>query len=114
MAQTNTCRLEFFPPKTKAGQETLVNSTLSALSVLNPKYISVTYGASGSTRNTVSTVGQLQATKQDVVPHLSFRADDEDSMPTLLERYRDMGVTRLVALRGDSPSGMGGSSFGIC
>ena len=107
--QDSACSLEFFPPKTEAGREKLINETLPGLSVLNPEYVSVTYGAGGSTRDTtVGTVNRLQAAGQDVAPHLSFGADDEDTMLTLLERYKADGINRLVALRGDMPSGMGG------
>jgi methylenetetrahydrofolate reductase (NADPH) len=109
MSQDRACSLEFFPPKTDAGREKLINETLPALSGLNPEYVSVTYGAGGSTRNTtVGTVNQLQAAGQEVAPHLSFGSDDEETMLALLEAYQAQGINRLVALRGDMPSGMGG------
>ena len=109
MAANNPISLEFFPPKTEAGREKLLAQTLPALSVLAPEYCSVTYGAGGSTRNTtVGTVEAIQAAGQVVAPHLSFGADDEAAILSLLQQYRDAGVDRLVALRGDLPSGMGG------
>ena len=109
MSQDRACSLEFFPPKTEAGREKLINETLPALSGLNPEYVSVTYGAGGSTRNTtVGTVKQLRAAGQEVAPHLSFGSDDEETMLALLEAYKAQGINRLVALRGDMPSGMGG------
>ena len=110
MTQTTACSLEFFPPKTDAGREKLINQTLPALNALGPEYCSVTYGAGGSTRDTTTgIVEQLQASGQDVAPHLSFGSDSEQTILALLERYRAAGIQRLVALRGDLPSGMGGS-----
>lgn len=110
MSGHNPCSLEFFPPKSEAGRAKLLNETLPALSVLNPEYCSVTYGAGGSTRDTtVGVVNALLEAGQDVAPHLSFGADDEQAVLSLLENYRAGGVCRLVALRGDLPSGMGGA-----
>ena len=110
MPQPKPCSLEFFPPKTDAGREKLINHTLPALMALNPEYCSVTYGAGGSTRDTtVGVVSALHAGGQDVAPHLSFGADDEATILSLLNGYKDSGIKRLVALRGDLPSGMGGA-----
>ncbi|MAC35838.1 MAG: methylenetetrahydrofolate reductase [NAD(P)H] [Haliea sp.] len=101
---------EYFPPKTPEGRSKLLESTTPALQALDPAFFSVTYGAGGSTRdNTFGVVKALREQGLDVAPHLSFGADDAESMAALLERYRELGVTRLVALRGDIPSGMGGS-----
>ncbi len=101
------CSLEFFPPKTQAGRDKLLQQTLPALSVLNPEYCSVTYGAGGSTRDsTVGIVNGFKGMGQDVAPHLSFGSDNEDTIRALLDRYRDVGIKRLVALRGDVPAGM--------
>jgi methylenetetrahydrofolate reductase (NADPH) len=101
---------EYFPPKTPEGRSKLLESTTPALQALDPAFFSVTYGAGGSTRdNTFGVVQALRKQGLDVAPHLSFGADDAESMAALLERYRELGVTRLVALRGDIPSGMGGS-----
>jgi methylenetetrahydrofolate reductase (NADPH) len=98
---------ELFPPKTEAGIEKLGN-TIDGLKELNPEYFSVTYGAGGSTRaNTFACVRMAVAKGLDVAPHLSYGADDENRMLTLLGQYKDMGVKRIVALRGDIPSGMG-------
>ena len=99
---------EYFPPKTDAGKEKLLNETTPALNALNPEYFSVTYGAGGSTRET--TVGVVSRTKEagvEVAPHLSFGGDAEVAIGALLDTYRERGITRLVALRGDMPSGMG-------
>jgi len=100
--------LEFFPAKTEAGRQKLVTETLPELAALAPSYCSVTYGAGGSTRDTTrDTVLGLQSAGATVAPHLSFGADDEATILALRQSYRDMGVERLLALRGDLPSGMG-------
>ena len=102
---------EYFPPKTEAGKEKLLEITTPGLNALNPAFFSVTYGAGGSTRD--STLGVVSAIRQagiDVAPHLSFGGDDENAIGTLLDAYKEQGVSRLVALRGDVPSGMGGTA----
>ena len=101
---------EFFPPKTERGREKLIG-VRQALKQFNPEFFSVTYGAGGSTReNTKSTVFEIKAAGEDVAPHLSFGGDDEATLLALLNEYKDAGIQRLVALRGDRPSGMGGAS----
>lgn len=98
---------EFFPPKTDAGKEKL-ESLWTDLNSLNPAFFSVTYGAGGSTRdNTFNIVKKMKSQGLNVAPHLSFGGDDEQAMTTLLDSYKDLGVDRIVALRGDIPSGMG-------
>mgnify|MGYP001821246764 FL=1 len=100
---------EYFPPKTEAGRDKLLAETTPALQALNPAFFSVTYGAGGSTRdNTRDIVAAIRAEGINVAPHLSFGGDDEQAILELLEDYRELGVNRLVALRGDIPSGMGG------
>lgn len=99
---------EFFPPKTDAGMNKLLNEVTPVLNALGPEFFSVTYGAGGSTRD--STLGVVSSIKDagiDVAPHLSFGGDDESAVGTLLDTYRKRGVNRVVALRGDIPSGMG-------
>lgn len=111
MSEIDNLRLsfEFFPPKTEAGREKLAN-VHAELAKFEPEFFSVTYGAGGSTRdNTIGAVKSIKAAGSHVAPHLSFGGDDEDSMVALLKDYQDMGINRLVALRGDRPSGMGGS-----
>ena len=99
---------EFFPPKTSQGSDRL-RATRDQLAKLNPDYFSVTYGAGGSTRDhTRETVLEIKAAGYDVAPHLSFGADDEALIGNLLQSYVDAGINRIVALRGDLPSGMGG------
>ena len=100
---------EYFPPKTEAGREKLLTQTTPALNELKPEFFSVTYGAGGSTRD--STMGVVSAINEagiEVAPHLSFGGDDEDTIGQLLDAYKAQGISRLVALRGDMPSGMGG------
>ncbi len=102
---------EYFPPKTAEGKQKLLNETTPALNALGPAFFSVTYGAGGTTRE--STLGVVTAMREagiDVAPHLSFGGDDEDAIGALLDTYRQRGIRRLVALRGDMPSGMGGST----
>lgn len=109
---TNDLRIsfEFFPPKTEKGQTNL-RKVRTALKEFKPAFFSVTYGAGGSTRdNTRALVDDMIKEGLDVAPHLSFGGDNEDAMHTLLSEYRALGVKRIVALRGDLPSGMGGTS----
>ncbi len=109
MPQNIRLSFEFFPPKTAAGREKLFD-VRAALSALEPEFFSVTYGAGGSTRDTTKTV--VRSIKQagaNVAPHLSFGGDDEEMLLGLLREYQAMGIDRIVALRGDLPSGMGGS-----
>lgn len=111
MTTTDNLRLsfEFFPPKTEVGLEKLIN-VRSQLNALEPDFFSVTYGAGGSTRdNTLGIVSAMRDEGISVAPHLSFGGDDEDSMITLLQQYKDKGIDRIVALRGDLPSGVGGA-----
>lgn len=108
MSQKVTISFEYFPAKTEQGQEKLLSLTTPALQALNPAYFSVTYGAGGSTRdNTRETVLALHQQGLDVAPHLSFGLDDEQAVAALLDSYKQSGIRRLVALRGDLPSGAG-------
>lgn len=107
-AQKKPLSFEYFPPKTDEGRSRLLEQTTPALLELRPEYVSVTYGAGGSTRGT--TVGMVEALHRsgvEVAPHLSFGLDDDATMAAMLDHYRELGVRRLVALRGDLPSGTG-------
>ncbi len=98
---------EFFPPKTAAGLDKLA-AAQRALAVYQPDFNSVTYGAGGSTREgTMGTVARLAETGAAVAPHLSFGYDDDGEVAQLLDAYRQLGVRRVVALRGDAVSGTG-------
>jgi len=100
---------EFFPPKTDKGRSNLLR-TVARLRTHAPEFFSVTYGAGGSTREgTFDTVSAIVAEGLDVAPHLSMGTDDKTAVVALLERYRSAGVRRVVALRGDIPSGIGGT-----
>ena len=100
---------EYFPPKTEQGRDKLIGTTTPALNALNPAFFSVTYGAGGSTRDTtLGVVSTIRDAGIDVAPHLSFGGDDENTVGSLLDTYQARGIKRLVALRGDMPSGMGG------
>ncbi len=97
---------EFFPPKGEEGLAKL-HATRDELARLNPRYVSVTFGAGGSTQSgTVDTVKELLAAGLDTAPHLSCIGSTRENILALLNDYIDMGVTRIVALRGDMPSGM--------
>ena len=99
---------EFFPPKTLAGQDNLLNAA-TLLSRENPYFFSMTYGAGGSTRDgTISMVGMLHdLTKVPLTPHLSCIGSTRAELIEILQVYQSLNVNRIVALRGDLPSGMG-------
>ncbi len=100
---------EFFPPKTPEGREKLFQ-VRDKLMEFEPDFFSVTYGAGGSTRdNTKGIVTQFKNEGVSVAPHLSFGGDDEETIKELIQEYLDAGVDRIVALRGDMPSGVGGA-----
>ena len=100
---------EFFPPKTVEGRNKL-DEVRDRLARFNPEFYSVTYGASGSTRDTTSKVViDYQAEGYNIAPHLSFGGDSEGQILDLLQSYKAAGVSNLVALRGDLPLGMGDS-----
>ncbi len=97
---------EFYPPKTEEGAANLqvVHSKLAAL---NPDFFSVTFGAGGSTRDkTFDTVVDIQAKGIAAAPHLSCVASTKENIRAILQNYRQHGIAKIVALRGDLPSGM--------
>ncbi|MBE7926445.1 methylenetetrahydrofolate reductase [NAD(P)H] [Pseudomonas saudiphocaensis] len=102
---------EFFPTKTEAGHEKLL-TTARRLAEYKPDFFSCTYGAGGSTRDrTLNTVLQLDGeVKVPTAPHLSCVGDSKTELRELLNIYKDAGIHRIVALRGDLPSGMGMAS----
>ena len=102
--------LEFFPPKSAEAQDHLGETVRRLSEAVGPQYGSVTYGAGGSTReNTLATVAQLQPLLPSVVPHVSCIGASQSDMQLLLEGYRSKGIHKVVALRGDLPSGYGQS-----
>ncbi len=97
---------EFFPPKSEEGAAKL-RQARDELAKLNPKYVSVTFGAGGSTQEgTIETVREMTQAGLDTAPHLSCIGSNKDEIRALLNGYIAMGVKRIVALRGDMPSGM--------
>ncbi|WP_203143013.1 methylenetetrahydrofolate reductase [NAD(P)H] [Marinobacter mangrovi] len=98
---------EFFPPKTDQGKEKL-QVVRDKLAEVNPDFFSVTFGAGGSTRDrTIDTVLSLHKQGISTAPHLSCVGGSRESIAELLDLYKDNGINRIVALRGDLPSGMG-------
>jgi len=99
--------IEFFPPKTAEGAEKL-RATRARLSELHPKYFSVTFGAGGTTQQgTLDTVLEILAAGEEAAPHLSCVGGTRESIRAILDQYKSHGIKRLVALRGDLPSGYG-------
>jgi methylenetetrahydrofolate reductase (NADPH) len=98
--------VEFFPPQTTEGVAKL-KSEREKLAVLKPDFLSVTYGAGGSTRErTFAIVKEIAAEGFDAVPHLSCIGSTRSRIQGILEEFKASGVRRIVALRGDLPSGM--------
>lgn len=99
---------EFFPPKTDAGAEKL-RLVHQELQQLNPEFFSITYGAGGSTRErTLAAIADFNGKGTPVTPHLSCIGDDKNRIAELLDLYKSQGIDRIVALRGDLPSGQVG------
>ena len=99
---------EFFPSKTDVGAEKL-KVVHQELQLLNPEFFSITYGAGGSTRErTLSTISDFNGKGTPVAPHLSCIGDDKARIAELLDIYKAQGIDRIVALRGDLPSGQVG------
>lgn len=108
MSQERRYSFEFFPTKTDAGHEKLM-AVARQLAGYNPDFFSCTYGAGGSTRDrTLNTVLQLESeVKIPAAPHLSCVGDSKEELRALIAQYKAAGIKRIVALRGDLPSGMG-------
>lgn len=98
------CSFEFFPPKTDALQNELL-SAIDELQALKPAFISITYGAGGSTSDrTFDLVMQVRKkTGLPIISHLTCVGSDRDEMHAILSRYEDNGIHNILALRGDSP-----------
>ncbi len=107
--ETHNFSIEFFPPKTPEGVEKL-RVTRRKLAELNPTYFSVTFGAGGTTQQgTLDTVLDIMADGHMAAPHLSCIGATRDSIRAILQQFQQQGIRRLVALRGDLPSGYGGA-----
>ena len=97
--------IEFFPPNTPAGSDRL-KAVVQDLAAVKPEFFSVTYGAGGSTRDkTLATVREIAEAGFEAAPHLSCVGSTHDGIREILATYRAQGIRRLVALRGDLPSG---------
>jgi len=98
---------EFFPPKTQEGVDKL-RASRAQLALLKPKFVSVTFGAGGSTQQgTLDTVLEMKQEGLEAAPHLSCIGSSKESLRAILGAYRAHGIRHIVALRGDLPSGMG-------
>ena len=96
---------EFFPPNTPVGSEKL-KTVVADLAAVHPEFFSVTYGAGGATRDkTLATVQDIAALGFEAAPHLSCVGSTRENIAEILATYRAQGIRRLVALRGDLPSG---------
>ena len=103
---TTDLSIEFFPPQTPEGLEKL-RAVRAKLATLTPSFFSVTFGAGGSTRErTFAIVKEIAAEGFDAAPHLSCVGSTRQKIRDILDEYRAAGIRRLVALRGDLPSGM--------
>jgi len=99
---------EFFPPKTDEGAEKLRVVRGRLKEELNPSFFSVTFGAGGSTQDgTMSTVKEIHESGISAAPHLSCVGSSKSKVLELLQQYKSLGISRIVALRGDLPSGAG-------
>jgi methylenetetrahydrofolate reductase (NADPH) len=106
MANTTPISFEFYPPQTAEGAEKLA-AVRQRLVAYKPDFFSVTFGAGGSTQDrTLETIKQIHAEGFNATPHLSCVGSTRDNVRTLLLAYKAMGIKRIVALRGDLPSGM--------
>jgi methylenetetrahydrofolate reductase (NADPH) len=109
MTDTPNFSIEFFPPKTPEGADKL-RVARGKLAELQPKYFSVTFGAGGSTQQgTLDTVLEIMQEGHAAAPHLSCVGGTRESIRAILHNYKSHGIKRLVALRGDLPSGYGGA-----
>jgi methylenetetrahydrofolate reductase (NADPH) len=98
---------EFFPPQTTEGADKLT-AARKILATLKPEFFSVTFGAGGSTQDrTLDTIQRIHQEGYQAAPHLSCVGSTRDNIRALLFTYKDLGIKRIVALRGDLPSGMG-------
>ena len=103
---TTNISFEFFPPQTAEGIDKL-RAARDKLAMLEPEFFSVTYGAGGSTRErTLEVVLDIQREGRTVAPHISCIGATQATTRELLQTYRTAGIKRIVALRGDLPSGM--------
>ncbi len=104
---TSNFSIEFFPPKTPEGMDKLRAARAQLAETIQPEFFSVTFGAGGSTRDrTLETVLEIQQEGHEAAPHLSCIGSTRAEIRSIIEAYRQRGIRRIVALRGDQPSGM--------
>jgi len=107
-----TFSFELFPPKTPEGMDKL-KLAVQRLNAVGPRYFSCTYGAGGSTRErTFETVSWLREQGIETAPHLACIGSGKDEIRDIVRHYIEQDIDRVVALRGDLPSGMGRSGLG--
>ena len=105
MSTATPVSFEFFPPNTPVGDAKL-KDVVQRLGEVKPEFFSVTYGAGGATRDkTLATVSAIAAAGFEAAPHLSCVGSTREGIAEILATYRTQGIRRLVALRGDLPSG---------
>ena len=101
-----TFSFEFFPPKSERASESLFE-TIKDLESLAPSYVSITYGAGGTTRERTHDLVEkiLEKTTLIPIPHLTCVQHTEEEISNILKRYSDKGISNILALRGDNPRG---------
>ncbi|SVD53721.1 uncharacterized protein METZ01_LOCUS406575, partial [marine metagenome] len=100
---------EFFPPKTPQGKKK-IKAIAKKLEFFSPEYFSVTFGAGGSTKQgTIETCISIASNSTEACPHLSGIGSSKEMIKQILNKYKSNGFKRIVALRGDLPSGIGGT-----
>jgi methylenetetrahydrofolate reductase (NADPH) len=105
MTSSQPISFEFFPPNTPVGSEKL-KTVVAELAAVRPEFFSVTYGAGGATRDkTLAAVRAIAAAGHEAAPHLSCVGATREGIAEILASYRGQGIRRIVALRGDLPSG---------
>jgi len=110
MGQLPLFSFEFFPPRTEEGSQNLLQ-TIKKLNKFDPEFFSVTFGAGGSTKEkTLETVVDIRKTGAVAVPHISCISASKEDIKGLLDEYQKYDIKRIVALRGDNPSGV--ASYG--
>lgn len=104
---TRNFSIEFFPPKTAEGMDKLRAARAQLAETISPAFFSVTFGAGGSTRDrTLETVLEIRQEGHEAAPHLSCIGTTRADIRAILDTYKQSGIRRIVALRGDLPSGM--------
>ena len=108
-ARGPTISFEFFPTKTPEGERTLLEKTIPALGELKPDFCSVTYGAGGSTREkTLTIVDRIQREQGlTAMAHMTCVNATREETDAVLRQARALGITNILALRGDPPAGSG-------